>query len=375
MAIFLIDSNGGSRVRLTNNGTIDSRMPAWQKTGGPAPPPPPPPLTYNVAGKVVDSSVNPFNPPGISGIPVTLTGNLSATTTTNADGVFAFSGLPPDGNFTVTPSNANWSMFPTSRSFSTTAPLVGFDGRTINMTFDASPIFEQFDAATYTANEGSNAVITVQRQGFITGTSTIQYSTSNGTALAGEDYVATSGTLLFNPGESTKTFTIPIVYDKTPDGGETINLTLSNPTGSTARGRQNAVLTISDPPPQFVTEGFTSQAGALNALTWQRDPFPLTTTFLGQALGTRVALFAHFVDLLPGEDKSAVMVTGRDANQVVHQLQVEAVVPAVTVGNLPQGDSLTQVTVILPGDLPSGDLFIDISLRGLTSSLFRIRIN
>jgi len=69
------------------------------------------------------------------------------------------------------------------------------------------------------------------------------------------------------------------------------------------------------------------------------------------------------------------MVTGRDANQVVHQLQVEAVVPAVTVGNLPQGDSLTQVTVILPGDLPSGDLFIDISLRGLTSSLFRIRIN
>ena len=141
------------------------------------------------------------------------------------------------------------------------------------MTFDASPIVEQFDAATYTANEGSNAVITVQRQCFITGTSTIQYSTSNGTALAGEDYVTTSGTLLFNPGDSTKTFMIPIVYNKTPDGGETINLTLSNPTGSTARGRQNAVLTISDPPPQFVTEGFTSQAGALNALTWQRDPF------------------------------------------------------------------------------------------------------
>jgi len=242
------------------------------------------------------------------------------------------------------------------------------------MRFDASPIFEQFDSATYTASEGSNAIITVQRGGFTTGTSTIHYSTSDATAEAGKDYVATSGTLTFNPGDSTKSFTIPIIYDKTPEVGETINLTLSNPTGSTSRGRQTAVLTINDPAPTLVPEGFTSQAGALNALTWQRDPFPLTTNFLGQTSGTRVALFARFVDLVLSEDKSAVTVTGRDSNQVVHPLSVEAVVPAATVGNLPEGDSLTQVTVVLPGDLPVGDLFLNISLRGQTSGLFRIRI-
>jgi hypothetical protein len=172
-----------------------------------------------------------------------------------------------------------------------------------------------------------------------------------------------------------KSFSIPIIYDKALESGETINLTLSNPTGSTSRGRQTAVLTINDPAPTFVTEGFTPQAGALNTHTWLRDPFALTTSFLGQTFPTRVALFAHFVDLLPGEDTSAVVVTGRDAGQVVRQLPVEAVVPAQTVGNLAEGDSLTQITVRLPGDLPSGDLFINISLRGLTSSLFRIRIN
>ena len=242
------------------------------------------------------------------------------------------------------------------------------------MRFDASPIFEQFETDTFTANEGSNAVVSVRREGFITGLSTIQYSTSNGTAAAGQDYVATSGTLTFNPGESLKTFSIPIIYDKTPESSETINLTLSNPTGSTARGRQTAVLTISDPAPTLVTEGFTSQAAAVNALNSLRDPFPLSTTFLGQTIPTRVALFTRFVDLLPGEDVLAVVVTGRDANQTVHQLPVEAVVDAPTVGSLPAGESLTQVTVRLPGDLHSGDLFINISLRGLTSSLFRIRI-
>ena len=212
------------------------------------------------------------------------------------------------------------------------------------------------------------------RQGFVLGTSTIEYATSNGTAVAGTDYIATSGTLQFNPSDSVKIIAIPIIYDKTPEPGETINLTLSNPTGSVSRGRQTATLTINDPPPALVTEGFTSQAGALNEQTWLRDPFPLTTSFLGQTSPTRVALFAHFIDLVPGEDASAVVVTGRDSQQLVHQLPVESVVPARLLGTLPDDDSLTQITIRLPGDLPPGDLFVNVSFRGLTGFPLRIRI-
>jgi hypothetical protein len=373
LAIYLTDNNGNNRIKLTNNGRTDSAAPTWQRIGGPPAPPPPPPTVYSVTGQVVDSG--PFDVgAGVPGITVSLSGSVSAVTTTDADGKFRFAGLPQSGTFTLTPSTSNWGLSPSNQTFITPSPCEGFSGRNFDVIFFAAPIYLQFSSATFSTNEGSSAIITIVRQGFVLGTSTIEYATSNGTAVAGTDYIATSGTLQFNPSDSVKSIAIPIIYDKTPEPGETINLTLSNPTGSVSRGRQTATLTINDPPPALVAEGFTSQAGALNEQTWLRDPFPLRTSFLGQTSPTRVVLFAHFIDLVPGEDASAVVVTGRDSQQLVHQLPVESVVPARLLGTLPDDDSLTQITVTLPGDLPPGDLFINVTFRGLTGFPLRIRI-
>src|SRR5262249_17650725 len=55
-----------------------------------------------------------------------------------------------------------------------------------------------------------SAVITVQRGGGDTGLVTVDYATSDGTARAGTDYTAASGTLTFNPGEDIKTFQVPV---------------------------------------------------------------------------------------------------------------------------------------------------------------------
>ncbi len=63
-------------------------------------------------------------------------------------------------------------------------------------------------------------------------TVTVEYATSDGTAAAGEDYTATSGTLTFQAGEVTKTISVPITDDAEDDGGETFTLTLSNASGA-----------------------------------------------------------------------------------------------------------------------------------------------
>src|SRR5436309_4688249 len=105
----------------------------------------------------------------------------------------------------------------------------------------------QFDSATYSVDEnGGSATITVTRSGVLSGVLTVRYATSNGTATAPADYTAKSGTLTFNAGETIKTFTIPIVNDTLHESDETVNLTLSNPTGGALGNLSTAVLTIVD---------------------------------------------------------------------------------------------------------------------------------
>ena len=57
----------------------------------------------------------------------------------------------------------------------------------------------------------------------------VDYATSDGTATAGSDYTATSGTLIFERGETSKTISVPVLDDAHDDDSETLTLTLTNP--------------------------------------------------------------------------------------------------------------------------------------------------
>ena len=61
---------------------------------------------------------------------------------------------------------------------------------------------------------------------------TVDYVTVNGTALAGSDYEARSGTLVFEPGQSVKTVFVPIIDDALNEGVERFSLSLSNAVGA-----------------------------------------------------------------------------------------------------------------------------------------------
>ena len=79
------------------------------------------------------------------------------------------------------------------------------------------------------------------------GTVTVDYATSDDTATAGADYTATSGTLTFAMGESSKTVSVPVLSDSHSEGNETMKLTLSNVNGIAEISDGEATGTITTP--------------------------------------------------------------------------------------------------------------------------------
>ena len=65
------------------------------------------------------------------------------------------------------------------------------------------------------------------------GAVTVDYATADGSARAGEDYTAASGTLTFQAGESSKAVSVAVLDDEHDEGEETLKLRLSNPSGAT----------------------------------------------------------------------------------------------------------------------------------------------
>jgi len=62
---------------------------------------------------------------------------------------------------------------------------------------------------------------------------TVNYASSNGTAIAGADYIAVSDTLTFAAGQTSKTLSVPILGDTVVEPHETFYITLSNPSNAT----------------------------------------------------------------------------------------------------------------------------------------------
>ncbi|MDP3243258.1 MAG: Calx-beta domain-containing protein, partial [Reyranella sp.] len=77
-----------------------------------------------------------------------------------------------------------------------------------------------------------------------TSTVTVHYTTANGTALAGQDYVAQSGILTFAPGVMQQNILVAIVGDAVVEGSETFAVTLSDPSEGASILDGSAVGTI-----------------------------------------------------------------------------------------------------------------------------------
>jgi hypothetical protein len=139
-----------------------------------------------------------------------------------------------------------------------------------------------FGAPAYSVGEaGPFATITVKRSGPKTGTVTVDYATSDGTATAGLDYAEASGTLTFESNVSAKTFTVPVFKSSELEGDQTVNLALGNPGGGSALGTPStAVLTIKtdDPSVAFSSASYSVAEAAPQATITVRRSLPATGT-------------------------------------------------------------------------------------------------
>ena len=110
--------------------------------------------------------------------------------------------------------------------------IAGTNANTVNgalITGSTLPVLTVSDVAVTEGNSGTvNAVFTVTLSSSTGSTVTVNYNTANGTAMAGQDYSAATGTLTFNGSTTKQTVTVSVNGDTLGEGNESFYLNLSN---------------------------------------------------------------------------------------------------------------------------------------------------
>lgn len=108
----------------------------------------------------------------------------------------------------------------------------------------------KFAANTVAVNEGDGrATVTLNRTGDTTNTVTVSYATSDGTATMRTDYSPVFGAVTFNPGETQKTVSIPLIdngYGPASGAQRSFNLTIGNTIGGAIQMPNIATININN---------------------------------------------------------------------------------------------------------------------------------
>jgi chitinase len=127
----------------------------------------------------------------------------------------------------------------------------------------AGPVLPGLSVSDATRAEGNSGTaklnFTVSLSKVATGPVTVQYGTANGTASAGSDYTAKSGTLTFAAGETSKTVSVAVSGDAAVEANETLTLNLSRASGARIADRSGTGTITNDDvavPPSGTAVGY-----------------------------------------------------------------------------------------------------------------------
>ena len=186
---------------------------------------------------------------------------------------FATSGAPMGAEFRINTYTTNNQILPRvagddSGRFVVTWGSLGQDGSVQGI---FAQRYGQGAGASLSVNDVSvtegdtgtvNATFTVALSAAAAQTVTVQYATADGTAVAGADYTASSGTVTFPPGTVSQPVSVPVLGDLLDEDDETFTVNLSNPTNATIADSQGVGTIIdNDPLPSVSVSDCTTLEG------------------------------------------------------------------------------------------------------------------
>ena len=149
------------------------------------------------------------------------------------------------------------------------------DGQGIASIVDDEPRLSINDVSGLEGNSGTTPfTFTVSLSAACAAPVTVNFATQDGTALGGQDYQATSGTLTFAPGETSKPITVEVIGDTTPEPGETFFINLSGATNALIADGQGIASIMDDEPGIVNWDGGGGDFNWNNPLNWATDRLP-----------------------------------------------------------------------------------------------------
>ena len=140
------------------------------------------------------------------------------------------------------------------------------DGQGIGIILDDEPLISINDVTVTEGNTGSvNATFTVTLSAVSDVDVTVHYATANGSATA-SDYTAASGDVIIAAGQTTKTFTVAVIGDRSAESTENFVVNLSAPVNA-GIGVGQGVGTIFDNEPRISISDVTKAEGRKNKTT------------------------------------------------------------------------------------------------------------
>jgi len=184
----------------------------------------------------------------------------------------------------------------------------------------AKPAITIKDAARYEpGGKGGSMSFVVRLSAPSARTVKVDWATDDGTATMAEDYTALSGTLVFRPGVTRRTISVPINEDGVDEDDETLTIDLTNPRRATiADGQAVGTIWDADPPPSISlgsTSALEGDAGTTPVTVHVTLSHPSALTVTATVTSTGVEATKD-VDFISSSDGTVTFVPG-DTDEIL----------------------------------------------------------